>query len=143
MSARATTFSADAWTFMFAGITIETGKGPDEFLKLEQQEDDISYTAGIDGEGVFSVNKNTYTKCTLTLLQTSKGNGVLSAIHNASKLADGLPAPLAISDRKGTSKSISPSCMILKMPDETVAKQAGVCVWEFGMHQPERFVGNH
>lgn len=141
---RSTTWSADAWTFNFAGIPIETGKGKDEFLKIEQQNDDFSYTQGIDGEGVFNQVLNTYTKVTLTLLQTSAGNAILSAIHIASKLTTGgQVAPLFISDRLGTSKMVSSAAVILKMPDETAGTEAGVTVWEFGVHDPDRYVGSH
>ena len=140
----AKTYSADAWTFNFAGVPIETGKGKDEFLKIEQKDDDFTYTQGIDGEGVFNQVLNTYTKVTLTLLQTSAGNGVLSAIHIASKLTPGgQPAPLYIEDRLGTSKTVSAAAMILKMPDETAALEAGVITWEFGLHSPVRYVGSH
>lgn len=143
MAARATVYSADKWVFNFAGLQIKTGKGPDEFLKTEQQEDDFTYTAGIDGEGAFSENKNSYTKISLTLLQTSAGNDLLSAYHIASKLAGGLPAPLYVEDGGGNSKTISSAAMILKMPDEPVGKEVGVIVWEFGVHQPDRHVGGH
>lgn len=141
---RSTTYSADAWNFNFGGVAIETGKGKDEFLKIEQQDPDFSYTSGLDGEGVFNQMPNNYTKVTLTLLQTSAGNAVLSAIHIASRLTPGgQPAPLFIKDSLGTSKTISPAAMILRMPDETAGKEADVITWEFGLHAPVRFVGQH
>ena len=71
-----TTYSADAWSFNYAGLSIATGKGPDEFLKFEQQEDEVTAKSGLDGEAVFSVNPGRIRKCTLTLLETSKGNAV-------------------------------------------------------------------
>lgn len=144
IASRVTTWSADAWTFNFAGVAIETGKGKDEFLKIEQQSDDFSYTQGIDGEGVFNQLLGTYTKLTLSLLQTSAGNAILSAIHNASKLTlGGQPAPLFVKDRLGTSTMVSQAAVIMKMPDETAATEAGVITWEFGIHDPARFVGQH
>ncbi len=33
--------------------------------------------------------------------------------------------------------------MIKRFPDETVAKEVGVVVWEFLVANSERFVGNH
>ncbi len=79
----------------------------------------------------------------LTLLQVSKGNGALSAYHNASILAGGLPGAIGVKDQKGTSTIVSPSAMIKRFPDETVAKEVGVVVWEFLVANSERFVGNH
>jgi hypothetical protein len=143
MTARTTVYSADAWSFNFAGLQIETGKGTDEFLKIEQQDDNVTAQVGIDGETVFSVLPQGLVKISLTLLQVSKGNGVLSAYHNASIKAGGLPAVLGIEDRNGTSRVVSPSAMIIRFPDETAAKEAGVVVWEFLVAASERFVGNH
>lgn len=143
MSSRDTNYSGNAITFTFAGAMIESGRGPDTFLEIAQQEDDFTYQAGIDGEGVWSENRNRYTVMTLTLMQTAAGNDVLSAIHNASKLAGGLPSPVYAEDRRGNSKLVSGSAMILKTPDETFAKEAGTTVWTIGVHEPERIVGGH
>ncbi len=55
----------------------------------------------------------------------------------------GLPVPVYVEVRKGSSKLVSSSGMITKMPDETYAKEAGVTVWTIGLHQPERVVGGH
>lgn len=143
MAARTTVYSADQWNFNFAGISIDTGKGTDEFLKISQDDDDVTITTGLDGENAFNIIPGRPVKVELTLLQTSRGNGVLSAYHLASMAAGGLPAVLGVSDGNGTSKTISPSAMIAKMPDETVAKEAGVVVWTFLVAAPTRFVGNH
>jgi hypothetical protein len=141
---RSTVYSADAWTFNYATLPIENGKGKDEFLKIEQQDDDFSYTPGLDGEGVFNQLMNNFTKVTLTLLQTSAGNALLSAIHIISRNTEGgQPAPLFIEDRLGTSKLLSSAALIFKMPDETAGKEADVTVWVFGVHDPNRFVGSH
>jgi hypothetical protein len=141
---RSTVYSADAWTFNFAGLPIESGKGKDEFLKIEQQDDDFTYTGGLDGEGVFNQMMNNYTTCSLTLLQTSAGNALLSAIHIVSRQTPGgQPGALFVKDRLGTSTMLSAAAMILKMPDEAAGKEADVIVWKFGVHDPDRFVGSH
>lgn len=140
---RSTVYSANAVTLSFAGQNIDSGRGEDEFLRIEQSEDDFSYRAGICGEGVFSENRNRYTVVTVTLLQTSAGNDVLSAIHNASKLLGGSTAPIYVEDRNGTSKLVSDAAIILKTPDETYARDAGTVVWTIGVHNPQRHVGGH
>ena len=143
MANRSTVYSADAVTLTLGGLQVESGRGPDEFLRIEQQEDDFTYTAGIDGEGVFSKQNNRFTLVTITLMQTSAGNGVLSALHNASKLLGGSPMPIYVEDRNGTSKLVSSAALIMKTPDETYAKEAGTVDWVVGVHDPERFVGGH
>jgi len=138
------TYSADAWDFNYAMLPIGTGKGPDEFLKFEQQEDTVSLKVGLDGESVFSVNPGRARKATLTLLETSKGNAILSAYWNASlKVRGGLPAPLFAKDTLGTTKEFSPAAMITRMPDTAASKEAGVIVWVFLMADPDTFVGSH
>lgn len=142
-ASRATVYSANAWTFNFGGLAIETGKGKDEFLKITQKEDTFTYQQGIDGEGVFSFSGASSVEIELTLLQTSAGNAVLSAIHTASLALGGSPAPLFIEDRNGTSKTASVAAMIKKWPDDQAASEAGMTKWEFIAHDPVRFVGSH
>jgi hypothetical protein len=138
------TYSADAWDFNYAGLSISTGKGPDEFLKFAQQEDEVTITVGLDGESVFNQMPGRARGATLTLLATSKGNSVLSAYLNASrKVKGGLPAPLFAKDTLGTTKEFSPAAMIKRMPDTAASKEAGVIVWEFLMADPDTFVGSH
>jgi hypothetical protein len=143
MGNRATVYSANAVTLNFATQLIESGRGPDEFLKIEQQSDDFSHSSGLDGEGVWNELLDKYSIITVTLMQTAAGNGVLWAIHQASKLLGGSPAPLYIEDRKGTSKTADTSSLILKTPDETYAKEAGTTVWIIGANSPTRVVGGH
>jgi hypothetical protein len=138
------TYSADAWTFNYATLVIESGKGTDEFIKSEQQNEEVTLTTGLDGESVFNIMKDTSRKITLTLLFTSKGNATLSAYLTASrKVEGGLPAPLYIEDRLGTTKELSGAAMITKMPDFAAAKEAGVVVWEFLAADSDAFVGSH
>lgn len=138
------TYSADAWTFNYAGIPIESGKGPDEFLASAAEGDSVTLTTGLDGESVFNIMPNGGRKVTLTLLFTSKGNAILSAYKLASdKVEGGLPAPLFAEDRLGTTKEGSAAAMITKMPDWKAAKEAGVVVWEFLCADSDAFIGSH
>lgn len=143
MGNRSTVYSANAVTLNFATQLIESGRGPDEFLKIEQQADDFSHSSGLDGEGVWNELLDKYTLVTVTLMQTAAGNGVMWAIHAASKLLGGSPSPIYVEDRKGTSKLADTSALILKTPDETYAKEAGTVVWVIGVNSPNRVVGGH
>jgi len=140
---RSTVYSGDAITFTFAAMQIESGRGPDEFLRVEQQNDDVSYAAGLDGEGVFNELLDRHTLVTCTLMQTSAGNNLLSAYHVASKKAGVLPAPIYVEDRKGNSLFVSDAAVIKKTPDMTFGKESDVVTWEFLVHDPESFVGGH
>lgn len=135
--------NADAFTLMLGGFQIESGRGNDTFVEIATQEDFMTHTAGIDGEGTWSVNKNNYAIVSIHLMQTSSGNQVITAMHNASKLAGGILYPIFGEDRNGTYKIASDECAILKDPDWTIAKEAGVVVWIVGVDRPEIFSGGH
>lgn len=143
MANRSTVYSANAITFSLAKQQIESGRGPDTFLEVDQQEDDFSHASGLDGEGVWNELLDKYCICTLTLLQTAAGNGVLWAIHAASKAAGGLPSPLFSEDRKGGFKLVGTDALILKNPTQTFAKEAGTQVWKIGVTPDVFVVGGH
>lgn len=141
---RSTTHSLDVITFTFAGINCAKGMGKDGFLTISEQEDTVTYTKGLDGEGVFNVMPPGATLITARFLRTSETNALLSAYYNASKLAEGgLPAPIYYEDRKGTSKLVGASAMITKQPDENLNAEVEDVEWTFLVHAPERFVGSH
>jgi hypothetical protein len=141
---RNTTYSGDAWTLNYAGLSLESGKGPDEFLNSEHLADEVTLVVGIDGESVFNIIKNTSRKVTVTFLYTSKANALLSAYYNVHRKTEGgLPAPLYLEDRLGTTKEISSSAMIAYMPDFKAGKEAGVVAWEFMLADADTFVGSH
>lgn len=143
MGNRSTVYSANAITFSLATQQIISGRGPDEFLKIEQQSDDFSHSSGLDGEGVWNELLDKYTLLTLTLMQTAAGNGVLWSIHQASKLAGGLPSPVFTEDRKGGMKLVGTDALIIKNPDQTFAKEAGTTVWVIGVNPDVYVIGGH
>jgi hypothetical protein len=140
---RATRYSGNDYVLTVGGLDIDSGRGPDTFVEIAQQEDDVNYSAGMDGEGVFSENLNRYTIITVYLMQTSTGNARLSALHNASRRAGVLLYPVSGQDSRGTSKIVAEACVIAKMPDEAFAKEAGVTTWVLKVHAPEREIGSH
>jgi hypothetical protein len=138
-------YSANEVTFNFSGLNIDSGRGDDEFVRIEQQEDNFSYKAGVDGEGTRSESKNRYTVVTATLMQTSDGNALLSAIQNLDIKTPGGAgvAPLLVRDRQGNSVFMAAEAWIIKPPDRTYGKEAATVEWTFGVHSPERFDGGN
>lgn len=136
-------YSAKEIKFFINAIPIDSGRADGSFLEAAQQNPDVSYTPSADGDGTFNQRHDRYTVYRVTLLQTSQGNSILSALHNASKLAGGLQYPVYTEDANGTSRSAGTEAMIIKTPDETYATEAGTVVWEIGVKNPERFVGGH
>jgi hypothetical protein len=138
-------YSGNEVTFNFAGIPIESGRGDDEFITISKAEDTYKYKAGNDGEGTRSENKNTLHTVTLTLMRTSSGNAMLSAIHNGDiKIPGGSGvAPMMIRDRQGLSVFVSAEAWIKKMPDDAYATEAGTIKWEFDVHDPVHVIGGN
>lgn len=141
---RSTVYSLDVITFSFGGIDCTKGMGKDGFLTIAQQSDSWSYVQGSDGEGVFNKMPPGATLITAKFLQTSQTNALLSAYFLLSEQTEGgLPAPVFYEDRKGTSKLVAASAVIVKLPDENLNKEAEDVEWSFLVHAPTRFVGSH
>jgi Protein of unknown function (DUF3277) len=145
MSNRSTVYSSNKVTINFGGLIIDSGRGEagGDFLRIEQDGDDFDYKQSTDGEGVFWQLAPGKTTVTLILLQMAKSNAVLSALHIASKLAGGMPAPLVINDSGGTGAMISSAGLISKTPDETYAQEPGTVEWAIIVHAPDRIVNSH
>jgi len=138
-------YSASQITFNFAGISFDTGRGDDEFVEIEKVEDTYTYKAGVDGEGTRSESKNSLHKVTLTLMRTSGGNAILTAIHNGDIATPGGLgiAPMMIRDRQGTSSFVCAEAWITKVPTNTYAKEANTFAWEFNCHGPVNIIGGN
>jgi hypothetical protein len=139
---RATRYSAEDYTFLLAGQKVDSGRGQDTFLTIAQQEDSVTYSVGLDREGVFNFIPGRPVLVTLTLMQTSTANALLTELHNASDAAGGLLYPCAGQDSRGTSKIVSDACAITKLPDEGFGKESGTVDWAIIVHNPLRTVGS-
>lgn len=138
-------YSAAEITFTFSGIPIDSGRGDDEFCRIAKAEQTFTYKAGVDGEGTRSESKNAYYQVTLTLMQTSKGNAILSAIYNGDIAIPGGSgiAPILVRDRQGLSNFAAAEAWIESDPEHTYAKEAGTVAWVFGVHKPINFNGGN
>lgn len=138
-------YSASEVTVNFSGIPLDSGRGEDEFVSIQKAEDTFMYKAGVDGEGTRSESKNSYHTVTITMMASSSGNAVLSAIHNADiNIAGGSGvAPILIRDRQGTSLFSAAEAWIVKAPDKTYAKEVGAVQWVIGVHKPINFIGGN
>lgn len=138
-------YSANEVSVSFAAIPIDSGRGDDEFVRIEQQEDTYTYKAGVDGEGTRSESRNFYTVVTLTVMQSSSANERLSAIHNLDiKVPGGSGVgPMLVRDCQGLTVFASSQAWIIKPPDQSFAREAGTREWKIGCHAPANFVGGN
>lgn len=138
-------YSAAEVSLIFSLIPIDGGRGDDEFVQIAKAEETYSYKAGVDGEGTRSFSTNSYFTVKVTLMQTSSGNAILSAIHTGDiSLPGGAGvAPILIRDKQGKSIFAAAEAWITKWPDLKYAKEAGTVEWTFGVHGAVQFIGGN
>ncbi len=107
-----------------------TGKGEDEFLVVEKDEDDSLMTIGVDGEAAVSRNKNDSGTFTITVLATSASNDILMAAYAAFKALGAVSAIFA-KDLNGRSLHIGERCVPVKLPSVSYARGVGERVWQW------------
>lgn len=138
-------YNANEVSCIFAAISLDSGRGEDEFISIAKQEDTYTVKEGVDGEATRNKKNKTYTVVTLTLMASSDGNAKLTAIHNGDIATEGGKgvAPLLIRDRQGTTVFESAEAWIVKWPDRTFAGEVGEVQWMIGTIKPNVFIGGN
>lgn len=139
------TYNANEVTISFAGRTIEGGYGDGEFLRIEQASDDTVDVVGTDGGVAVSPTNDKRATITLTLLQTSEMNDVLSAIRTAGRAtAAGVAVgPVFVQDRLGRSLWEGAAAWIQRPPIATFDRSATPREWVLRVAQLERTDGGN
>ncbi|MCP1404576.1 phage structural protein [Achromobacter insolitus] len=112
------------------GAVALSGLAEDTFVTVAEIGEGISSVAGVDGEVARAMSRDSRLRITVTLLQTSASNDLLTAMHQADKATDGNGAvPIAITDLRGRSLHASDSAWVVKTPDAGYARQVGSREW--------------
>jgi hypothetical protein len=112
------------------GAIALSGLAEDTFVTVSEIGEGISSVAGVDGEVARSMSRDSRLRITVTLVQTSTSNALLSALHQADKTTDGDGAvPVAVTDLRGKSLHASDSAWIVKTPDAGYAAKVGTREW--------------
>lgn len=126
----------------FGGIPI-TAFGPDTFIDAVRNEDGWSLVVGAGGETVRSRNRNRSGKVTVTLLASSPENDALMQAALADEnLGQGI-GEFFVKDNLGTAFCHAESAWIVKIPNMSRAKAAGVATWVFELANMDIFVGGN
>jgi structural protein KPP10_ORF10 len=130
MTQRLALYDADQVTVSINGIPI-SGYADGEFLSIEPEADNFSDVVGSDGEVARSKTNDRRATVTLTLLQTSASNALLSALANLDKAAPGGlgVGALLVRDRQGTAIFSAAECWISKEPTRGFGREAGPREW--------------
>jgi hypothetical protein len=136
-------YDADQITISFGTVAL-TGLAEDDVLTIEQDSDDFTDVAGLDGEVTRSKSRDRRATITVRLMQTSDSNDLLSAINNADfKAPNGAGiAQLMIRDR-GTGRALyaAAEAWIAKPPQVVYGRSAKVREWKLRAASLERLDG--
>lgn len=122
------TYSPKKVSVVIGGFII-SGYAEGSFVKVEYEDDAFTKVTGADGETSRTHSANISGTITLTLLQTSESNDVLSGLHIADRLSLQGVVPVLIKDNNGTTFAGAPEAWIKKMPESEFAKEMGEREW--------------
>lgn len=123
------TYDPKAVVITFGGVPI-MGFAEDSFVECAPAEEGFTRQVGADGEVVRSKSNNDCYDVTVTLLQTSLSNGVLSAAQITDKVTGAGMLPLSITEIASGSEYFFPQAWVEK-PTWARGKEAGEQAWTF------------
>ena len=124
------TYDPDDVTLVAFGIPI-SGFADGTFVSVEFNEDSFTLAVGTDGDACRSKTSNKSAKMTMTLMQSSWTNDLLSAVHASDILTpsgDGI-GPFLMKDNSGRTLFAAEKCWITKMPTTTFSREVESREW--------------
>jgi hypothetical protein len=116
----------------FAGIITGYAKGA--MIKAGRAEDTWKLVVGADGLPCRVRNRNASGRCTLTLMQTSPSNLILSALATLDEQTGAGVVPFMLKDLGGAELMSAPEAWLTKPADKDYGEDLGTREWviEFG-----------
>lgn len=124
------TYDPDDVTLVFFGIPI-SGYADGTFVSVEFNEDSFTLAVGTDGDACRAKTSNGSGRATLTLMQSSKTNDALSAVHALDILTpsgDGI-GPFLMKDNSGTTLYAAEKAWIVKPPTTVFSREVESREW--------------
>lgn len=125
----------------FGSIALTGGFSEDSFLKFDPADKLYSTKVGASGEVVRSRSRNRMGTFTLSLMQSSILNDLLTAIVTAGQLGQADVYPFQIKDLNGTTLLVAKNAWIEDRPHAEWAKEAGQREWIFAGQEWVEFHG--
>lgn len=122
------TYSPKEISVIVAG-TIITGFAEDSFLSIERSSDAFDKVVGADGEVARTASADRSGTITITLLQTSASNDILSALQLADEISLAGKFPVMVKDTLGTSLYLSATAWVQKVSDADYGSSIGEREW--------------
>jgi hypothetical protein len=124
----------------FGGNQI-SGFADGTYLEVERNEDTWELVVGADGEATRARKHNRSAKATITLLQSSASNDILSAIQVADEIAGTGVNTLIVKDVLGTTLVSAQSAWIVKPAKISYSNGVESREWVIEMDDVDIFVG--
>lgn len=137
-------YDANRVQVSFAGVPVQ-GYADGDFLAITKESDAFTSVVGTDGEVSRSKTLDRRATIEITLMQTSKTNDLLAAIHKADIEAPGgagVGAFLVV-DLSGTSLYAAGNCWIKRSPDPVFGREAQERVWTLECDVLQDFTGGN
>jgi hypothetical protein len=135
-------FDPNAFHVIVGGNKMQ-GFSSDTMAKFEFDEEATLEEVGVDGECSRSLNMNRMAKLTISLMQTSDSNDILSAMYAAQRLSSNGNDIVAcrIEDSNGRLVVTGPECWVKDLPKPTWGKSAKEYEWVIRIANGEAFFG--
>ena len=129
---------------VFGGVKME-GFSESTMAKFEFVSESMSDVVGVDGEVSRSPNMDRRATLTVSLMQTSPTNDLLSVIYRAGRAGvnGGDVAAARIEDSNGRLVIAAPEAWIMDTPKPTWGKTASEYEWVIRLANCEAFFGGH
>jgi hypothetical protein len=111
------------------------------YIMATRQQDGFVSSAGADGEIARAKSNDKRTDLTITLMQTSLSNDVLSGIAQYDERTGKGVVPVAYKDLSGTTTIFSGSGWVRKLPDVERSKEISNVEWVMELADSDIFVG--
>lgn len=125
------TYDPNLYDIVFAGVRLNEGTADGQFAQVQMNAPAFTKKVGGDGSVTRARSADRSGTLTVTLMQSSAINDVLSGIHNADRSAangSGVGA-LLIQDRNGTTVLRAAKSWIADDPDMTLELEASTRPW--------------
>lgn len=95
---------------------IITGYAQDTFIEVDREANQVEDEAGAEGDVVRRITNDRRGSITITLLQTSRSNLILSGLARADELSGDGVFPVLVKDNRGNDLHAAPNSWVQKMP---------------------------
>lgn len=126
---------------VIVGVAPMSGFADGTFVTVSRKNDAFSSVCGADGETSRAKSNDKRGEMSLTLLQTSLSNDILSAIALADEKQNAGVVPILIKDLSGITTYFSGAGWIRKVPASEYGKEVANREWVFELADMDVFVG--